>query len=241
MPDAEERNRLNKISEIHSYCEGFNGRLAKYRALMIRELCVKGGSLLDIGAGEGFLTKMIAKDFDYIEVVEASPLYMEKAKSALEGYPVVFHNKLIEDFNSSSQFDIVLASGVLEHVTEPQIILGKIKKWLKKDGKFIGLVPNAKAFHRWIGLKMGLINDFHELGPQDLKVGHRRYYDLAMLKDETSTAGFSVVRSGGIFFKILPNAQMALLSEEYCDALFSIGKDFPDLCAEIFIICKSDH
>jgi SAM-dependent methyltransferase len=230
--------RLQHVSETHSYGEGFNGRLAKYRALMIRELHVRGGTLLDLGAGEGLLTKLIARDFDCIEVVEASPLYMEKAKSALEGYPAVFHNKLIEDFDSSSEFDIVLASGVLEHVNEPQRILGKIKKWLKKDGKFIGLVPNAKAFHRRIGLQMGLINDLHELGPQDLKVGHRRYYDLSMLRDEASNAGFSVVRSGGIFFKILPNAQMEPLSEEYCDALFSIGRDFPDLCAEIFIVCK---
>lgn len=238
MFDAEERNRLKKISEIHSYGEGFNGRLAIYRARQIRQLYSAGGRLLDLGAGEGFLARLLADDFDDIEIVEASPVYLEKAKDLLSGRRAVFHNTLIEDFNTRKRFDLVLVAGVLEHVEDPRHVVEKAKKLMKSDGTLIVIVPNATAFHRRVGVEMGLMADCYQLGEQDFRVGHRRYYDLTCLQEEISRTGLRVIRSGGILFKILPNNQMESLSEDFCDALYEMGKRYPELCAEIFVGCK---
>lgn len=241
MSDINEKDRLTRISEVHSYSEGFNGRLTKHRAMKIKELYSGGGILLDLGAGEGFLTRLLANGFEKIEIAEASFTYIEKAKELLAGYPVIFSNKLIEEFDTKEEFDLIVASGILEHVKESQEVLKKVRKWLKKEGLFIAIVPNATSLHRQVGLRMGLIKNYYELGEQDFKVGHRRCYDLDRLKTEVEQAGLTVINSGGILLKPLPNAEMEQLSEGFCDALYEIGRDYPELCAEVFVACKKKH
>jgi|EndMetStandDraft_4_1072995.scaffolds.fasta_scaffold169651_1 SAM-dependent methyltransferase len=50
------------------------------------------------------------------------------------------------------QADIVAAWMVLEHLHDPLLALGKIRAWLKPDGYFVGVVPDASAFdHRLFG------------------------------------------------------------------------------------------
>lgn len=236
FPD--EKIKLNKISENHNYSSGFNGKLTKYRTLTIQELYRGGGTLLDVGAGDGSLTLQIAPLFEKIIVVEASHKYLKLAKSKLKEYQVIFYEELIEDFDTEEKFDLILAAGVLEHLKNPMIFLEKVKRWLKDDGLFIVIVPNASSFHRIVGLYMGIIRNIYELGKQDYLVGHRRYYDLKTLKKEIIKQGFKIIKTGGILFKILPNSEMEKLSDEYCDALFEIGKKYPNLCAEIYALCK---
>ena len=218
-----EKKLLEKISLTHSYGEGFNGRLAKYRALKIKELYRKGGSLLDIGAGEGFLTRLIAGMFHRIEIIEASPVFLKKAEKLLAGWPVTFHNCLIEEFETRKKFDLVVASGVLEHVRDPQIILKKAKGWIKKEGLLVAIVPNATSLHRQVGKRMGITKDCYELGET--------------LREEVQRAGFNITGSGGILLKPLPDSDMEKLGEAYCDALYEIGEKHEELCAEIFVGC----
>lgn len=44
--------------------------------------------------------------------------------------------------------DVVAAWMVLEHLHDPIFALGKIRGWLKPDGYFVGVVPDASAFDR---------------------------------------------------------------------------------------------
>lgn len=234
----EEKIKLNKIAETHDYSSGFNGKMTKYRALTIRELYKGGGTLLDLGAGDGNLTSKIAHLFEKITLVEASEKYLHQAKNKLKKHSVTFHEKLIEHFDTKEKFDLILASGVLEHLTNPEILLNKVKNWLKDDGFFLVIVPNASSFHRRVGMQIGIIRNIYELSEQDFAVGHRRYYDLKTLRKEIIKQGFKVIKTGGILFKILPNREMEKLSDEYCDALFEIGKKYPNFCAEIYAFCK---
>ncbi len=235
-----EKKRLQNISETHSYVDGFNGRLTKYRAIKILELYRGRGKLLDVGAGEGALASLLAVTFDEMWLLEGSECYLRRAKETLKGLNVTFVNQLVEEFQTEARFDLVLASGILEHVENPQEILRKIKRWLSGRGLFIAIVPNAASLHRRVGLHMGLMNSYYELGELDSRVGHRRYYDLNSLKEEVTKSGLNVVDSGGILLKPLPNAEMDRLSERYCDALYEIGRDYPELCAEIFVVCKGE-
>lgn len=237
MSDIDETARLTRISVNHSYGEGFNGRLTKYRALKIMELVPGGGSLLDMGAGEGFLTRAIAGAFRKVVITEASPRYLESAKKNLSAFPVIFHNALIEAFKTAETFDVIIASGILEHVKEPQQVIQVAKHLLKPAGIFIAIVPNAVSLHRQVGLHMDLIQSCYDLGDQDVKVGHRRYYDLNQLKSEVEHAGLLVSGSGGILLKPLPNSEMERLSEEYCDALYQVGNTHSELCAEVYVAC----
>lgn len=233
-----EKKRLRNISEAHSYMDGFNGRLSKYRAKKILDVYKGRGKLLDIGAGEGVLASLIADTFDEIWILEDSEPYLRKAKETLKNYNVKYVSQLVEEFRTEAKFDLILASGILEHVKEPQEVLGKVKHWLGDRGLFIAIVPNATSLHRRVGLHMGLMNNYYELGELDFRVGHRRYYDLNYLREEVAKAGLHVIDFGGILLKPLPNAEMDRLDERYCDALYEIGEDYPELCAEIFAVCK---
>lgn len=233
-----EKNSLKNISNSHSYAEGFNGKLTKYRALKIKGIYSGGGNLLDIGAGEGILTQLIADSFEKIVVVEPSPIYINKAKIKLHGYPVSFYQGLIEEFDTKDRFDLIIASGILEHVINPHTILNKIRSFLKDNGIFIAIVPNATSLHRQIGVYMKLINNCYELQEHDFKVGHRRYYDLKTLEHEILHVDLKIVESGGILLKILPNKDMEKLTDNFCDALFEIGNLYPVICAEVYVSCK---
>jgi len=233
-----ERQQLHAISRSHRYTEGFNGRLSKYRALTIRELYSQGGALLDLGAGEGVLAAQLAGQFDTITITEASSEYLDQAKKNLSGYPVTFLHALIEEVAIHRQFDLVLASGILEHVHSPRDTLIRIKRWLAPGGMLIVIVPNASSLHRQVGVYLGMIKDYHELGELDHKVGHRRYYGLNDLQNEVVSAGYSISSSGGILLKPFPNSLMDGLTDAYCDALYHLGKDHPSICAEIYCACR---
>lgn len=237
LHELDETERLVKISENHSYGDGFNGRLTKYRALKIKELIGKCGSLLDMGCGEGFLTRALADHFSKIVVTEGSPSYLKKAREVLSGFPVEYHNTLLEDFHTNEKFDAIVASGILEHVKEPEVIIHKAKKMLKPTGVFIAIVPNACSLHRQVGRHMGLMRTCYDLGEQDHKVGHRRYYDLNRLKEEIQSADLKISDAGGILLKPLPNVEMERLNEAYCDALYQVGNSYPELCAEVYVAC----
>ena len=85
---------------------------------------------------------------------------------------------------------------------------------------------------------MGLIPDVHELTEQDYYVGHKRYYDLEMLKQHIIESGLAIESMGGILLKPLANAQMEQMSIDITDAFYQLGKKLPpDYCAEIWARC----
>jgi hypothetical protein len=58
-------------------------------------------------------------------------------------------------------------------------------------------------------------------------------------------AGLSAVDSGGILFKPLANFQIdqareaGIISNDYLDGCFELGKKYPDLCASVYAVCEA--
>ncbi len=233
-------SEIQEISERHSFNRGFNGFMTKYRAEVLKNLFVPSNALLDVGAGEGILTKMLADYFDTVYFVEPSERYIKKAKENLKAYNVKFYNTLFEDFSTEMRFDYILFSGVLEHVFNPVEILKKARNLLKDGGKVVAIVPNAKSLHRQIGVKMGIIKDEYQLTEQDFNVGHKRYYDLEMLKRDFIISKYKIEITGGILLKPFPNTLMENLHPSYVDALYKVGKSYAEMCAEIYLVATKD-
>lgn len=92
--------------------------------------------ILDFGSGNaGFLSKAknISSYVCGVELDDAVKPFYEKEKIHL------FEN--ISDTNK--KFDVITAFHVLEHLSEPKIILEQMKKYLNENGKIIIEVPNA--------------------------------------------------------------------------------------------------
>jgi len=233
---AAEAARLLEISRHHSYEEGFNGRLTRYRARAIMDAVPRGGRFLEIGCGAGALAEALGGHFDSITLVEASPTYLDTARRRL-GARARYHQALAEDFTTGERFDCLLASGLLEHVADPVAILRRCGALLAEKGLAVFLVPNARSLHRRIGVHMGLLSRLDELQEQDFEVGHRRYYTRESLRTDVESAGLRVAHERGVFLKPLANWQMESWDEALADAFDAAGRELPDYCAEQMAVC----
>ena len=122
---------------------------------------------------------------------------------------VDFHQALIEEVELDERFDMVAMLNVLEHVQDPVFVLQKAASLLKDDGVVVVHVPNALAVNRRISVLMGALESCEELSPFDIHVaGHRRSYTMETLIEDVEKSGLRVLRTGGIFYKMLSTPQM---------------------------------
>ncbi len=240
------------------YHTEYNAFLAHYKVLDCLEHA-KGNSVLDLACGDGTLTAMLKNKFRRIVGVDASSKHLAEAKKVLPD--VEFHENLIEDFSTEEKFDTVLMLDVLEHVEDPMLVLQKSASFLNDNGVLIVHVPNAHAINRKIAVIMGTLESCEELSPFDINIaGHRRSYTLETLQNDVRKAGLNVVKTGGIFYKMLSTAQMdwflknGLWEEggfgwgrvgaekskdwkaEFCRASYEIGKERPKDCNVIYAV-----
>ncbi|MFH0713767.1 MAG: class I SAM-dependent methyltransferase [Candidatus Micrarchaeota archaeon] len=236
------KDELEKLASVHYDKESLYPDLMRYGSQAIIELS-KGPKILEVGCGDGLMTKELAKHFNEIVAIDGSETRLERTKKIVDAehiknLTIKFHCTLFEDFTINDKFDTVIATHVLEHVDDPARILEKIKEWLAPKGIVIISVPNATSIHRQIGKKLGLIKDLHELGANDFALGHQRYYDLATLKNEIEQSGLKIERTRGIFVKPFHNAQMEKLDPQMIKAFYDISKDMPpEICAEVCVAC----
>lgn len=187
------------------------------------------------------MTFLLANYSKNLTAIEPSEIYLAKAVAKCKHLPIQFIQGILEEHQSNQKYNLIILTGVLEHTRDDFTFLEKVKSLLDKDGRIIITVPNAFSLHRKIGLKLGKIKDLHELGELDLKVGHFRYYSPDTLNRILEKAGFKILRSAGIMLKPFPNDKMEFLDSNYCDALFEVGLELPEYCAETFAICSICH
>lgn len=234
------RDQLDRIARHHSYEEGFNGRLTRYRLLRFEQALppdTSGASVLEAGAGEGAVTGYLAERFGSVHAVEPAARFVERLRER-HGSRVRVSHSTLEALPGDERYDYAVAAGVLEHVQDAVRFLALVRERLAPGGALLLTVPNAASLHRQVGLRMGLLQRLDELGPLDHKVGHQRYYDAAGLRADLEAAGFVVERLQGILLKPLPNSAMEALETAYCDALFDLGDELPEYCAELFALAR---
>lgn len=233
---------INDVASRHSFAADFNGRFSKYRFWKLQEFYGKiYGRIFEVGAGEGAFSSYLRPLSERLTLLEPAAVYFKTLKEHYGADEKVhlFHG-LLEDFTYKDSYDLVVSCGVLEHVLQPQDFLRQIQSYISPGGALFLTVPNAEAFHRKLGLHMGVIREIHELTEQDHRVGHFRYYNFDTLRGEIEAAGYKVVKMEGIMFKPLPNSIMNTLSEQLCDALYREGCNYHRDCAEIAVLAVKD-
>ena len=106
----------------------------------------KDKSVLDIGAGECFLTFVIAESGQARNSValELIPHRMQAARQvALPGLGLVCGDCFKLPFEDDS-FDIVVGNGVLHHLPDKDPAIGEIARVLRPSGTYFGREPNFR-------------------------------------------------------------------------------------------------
>ena len=170
------------------------------RNRLIRLLATKfsgpQGSYLEVGCGTGFVLQMIRKTFPSwnIYATEAQPEGIEFVKKRVPEN-VTFYQIDACALPFRSEFDVIGAFDVVEHIDNDVMALSQIYAALKPGGIFMLSVPQH----------MFLWSKFDELGH------HFRRYAWSDLEQKLQSAGFSILVSTSFNTLLLP---LMLLSRQ---------------------------
>lgn len=138
--------------------------------------------LLEVGFGEGSLLRAAVRAGWDAEGVEVSRTAVEHVRA--EGLKA-FCGELASASYPDASFDVVIASEVLEHVSDPEAMLKEVARVLGKGGLFWATTPNALGLSsRLLGMRWSVTDP-----PEHLHLFSPRGV-TALLK----SAGFSAVR-----------------------------------------------
>jgi SAM-dependent methyltransferase len=210
---------------------------------MIRALRSSGArSLVSLGIGHQVVGRAVvdslAETLSAYTIVEGSSEAIARfeATGPLPSHVRLVH-ALFEEFEAGAPVDAVEMGFVLEHVEDPALLLRRYRETLNPGGTLYISVPNACSLHRLFGQAAGLLPDLYRLSPEDLQLGHKRYFDLSSITRLIEEAGLRVVRAEGIFLKCLTTAQLAKLRlpPEVWRSFFEVGVARPEISNAIYL------
>lgn len=109
---------------------------------VVRENLKEGGSVLELGCGNGKLSSAIA-GLGEVGRILAVDFYNEP-----KGLPagVEFMRQDLENLQMTETFDLIILNQVLEHIKNPLGLLMNAKKILNRHGRILIVVPNRYGF-----------------------------------------------------------------------------------------------
>jgi SAM-dependent methyltransferase len=154
-------------------------------------------SFLEVGCGTGFVLLGLRRRFPGLRLVGGEP---EEAGLAVasERLPDVELRTLdARDLPFDSEFDVVGAFDVLEHIDDDEVALEQLRKAAKPGGGVLLTVPQ----HPW------LWSSVDEFG------GHRRRYRREELIRKAEAAGLEVLRTTSAVTFLLPLVALSRLRD----------------------------
>jgi 2-polyprenyl-3-methyl-5-hydroxy-6-metoxy-1,4-benzoquinol methylase len=157
----------------------------KYILHLFEKYVSKEDIILEVGAGNGNVSKMLADNSYDVSVGEIHERGLLRAKNygltKLFQFDL-FNSPFLNEFNTVGMFD------VLEHFENDLEVLTKVKAMLKPGGILILTVPA----HMWLWNRKDAVND------------HKRRYELNLLVSKIKSAGFKIKFASNFFLFIIP-------------------------------------
>ncbi len=243
LPPAELKDEFAFLNQlVAGYDDSKFDRLMRHWMLRSLEPFLVPGKALEMGCLYGEFTSLLAERFSDLHVVDAAGQFLEITKKRV-GDKAKYHQSLFEEFNTTERFDSIFLMHVLEHLIDPVAVLAKARDLLTPQGRIYAVVPNGNAISRQIAVKMGLLKELTDFAPADVRGGHRRIYLMDTIQRDCRAAGLKIQHSGGIFLKALANFQFdgllggPLISDEFMEACYQLGNEYPLLSASVFCVC----
>ena len=211
-------------------------------AFLIAEIATRvcrdltGESVIELGVGDRAWTPLLLERFERVISVDGSAALIEKVAEELSEPRWTGVVSMFEDFSPGERAQVVLATYVLEHVDQPELVLARTRTWVRDDGLLVVIVPNSGSLHRRLAQAMGLVEDPTALGDADRRLGHKRVFTVADLTAAVEGAGFTVESVEGFLAKTLPNSLLVHCTDAQLAGLVDLGRTLPtDLAAALCV------
>lgn len=145
-----------------------------------------GLRLLDLGAAGGHLGRAVRDRCSFIAGVEPHP---PESGSAKEGYDDWREQDAFHAGQWDEPFDAVVCADVLEHFTQPEKLLERVRAWLPNGGVLFASIPNVANISVRLALLFG---QFRYADRGILDRTHVAFYTRASAKDLLEKSGFRV-------------------------------------------------
>jgi SAM-dependent methyltransferase len=170
-------------------------------------------SMLEIGCGTAYVLSGVAKKFPHA-TLSGSEIFLAGLGFASARLPSVkFMQMDARAIPFDSEFDVIGAFDVIEHIKEDEQVLSQIHTSLKSEGLMLLTVPQ----HAWL---WSAADDY---------ACHERRYAAADLHNKVTAAGFQLLRSTSFVTALLPAMMVSRFSQR------NKGAELFDASAELKI------
>ncbi len=143
-------------------------------------------SVLDVGCSDGMLGGLARRSGHQVSGVDV--VRHDGVEQRLDHF---FEADLATGLPAETEtYDVVVAADILEHVTDPGMLLDDIKEHLKDDGQLLVSVPNFGHWYPRGRTALGLF-DYDQRGPLD--IGHVRFFTRRSFERLLRRHGWHVV------------------------------------------------
>jgi SAM-dependent methyltransferase len=182
---AADYSESSNSQDYDSYYDEHNLSVPAFIRLRLKEIVGhfapfrRTNRLLDIGSGSGVLLESARAAGWEAEGLEVSRRAVEHARE--RGF-TVFHGELEKAGYPDAHFDVVTASEILEHVSDPQAMVKEISRILRAGGLFWATTPHGRGISARL-LKTG----WSVVHPPE----HLHLFSLRGMRNLLELAGFS--------------------------------------------------
>src|SRR3989304_6535235 len=175
------------------------------RIRQILSLIGTGSKILDVGSYNGGITRRIKEQGNDVKAADASSAFADLDRELGIPFSQVDLERPLP--YGDSEFDVVFAGEVIEHLADTDTFIREIGRVLKLGGRLVLTTPNVASLARRIMLLFG-INPFFEASftfPGAGVAGHLRYFTPSLLKSFLTSCKFRVEFLGTDSITLTPN------------------------------------
>tara|TARA_B110000027_G_C16096073_1_gene290861 strand:- start:59 stop:688 length:630 start_codon:yes stop_codon:yes gene_type:complete len=157
--------------------------------------------LLDVGCGNGYLTKTICNEFRKTLGIDLSKEGINQAEKYTNENLNFLNSDMENLISEGKKFDFISSFEVIEHQYLPDLFLKNISKLLKTNGYFLVSTP----YHGYIkNLLISLLNKHDSHYNPHWRHGHIKFFSIKTFTKTLGDSGFKIVKHkfSGRFYPI---------------------------------------
>jgi SAM-dependent methyltransferase len=189
---------------------------------------LSGDRCLELGVGDAVWTPQLLEQFRQVVSIDGSKTLLDRVAAEVRNPRWGAVHAMFEEYRPAVPVDCVVATFVLEHVTDPLALLRLAREhWLRPSGTLVVTVPNALSLHRRLAVRMGMQTHPGQLGDTDRRVGHQHCFSTFEMERLLLEAGYRIVERSGFFTKLLPYAGLTHCTDQQLRGMFDLAMDLP--------------